>query len=278
MTEYVRLRILALRKRQERIANPALHNESADDVEALAEAAAAAGATTDGRAVSDVAIDDGSRDHDRDRTPYDVNINGEVPAGFQNISVLKTNAMKYLPCFFGKGQLSKLFFCFPDPQFKPSHHKRRIVNTPLLAEYAYALRPGGRLYTISDVEDLHNWMVAHAGNFPAFRRMSEEELEDDPAVKVMTYCTEESKKAAREGRNKHYAVFERVTDEEAMKRQQELTDGDWWKEVEIPYVYQPAPTQAKNLVAFQKSLEKKRLRSPTEEPAKESSEVETPTN
>ena len=48
--------------------------------------------------------------------------------------------MKYLPNFFRKGQLSKMFFLFPDPHFKKAKHKWRIINETLIAEYAYVLR------------------------------------------------------------------------------------------------------------------------------------------
>ena len=50
--------------------------------------------------------------------------------------------MKYLPCYFEKGQLTKMFFLFPDPHFKKSKHKWRIINETLLAEYAYVLAEG----------------------------------------------------------------------------------------------------------------------------------------
>ena len=68
--------------------------------------------------------------------------------------------MKYLPNFFRKGQLSKMFFLFPDPHFKKAKHKWRIINETLLAEYAYVLRVGGKIYTVTDVEDLFDWEVS----------------------------------------------------------------------------------------------------------------------
>ncbi|CAG8744653.1 14903_t:CDS:2, partial [Acaulospora morrowiae] len=80
------------------------------------------------------------------------------PGQYQNISIIRMNAMKFLPNFFEKGQLSKMFFLFPDPHFKMRKHKARIITTQLLAEYAYVLRVGGIIYTITDVEDLHAWM------------------------------------------------------------------------------------------------------------------------
>ena len=57
--------------------------------------------------------------------------------------------MRYLPNYFRKGQLEKIFFCFPDPHFKAKNHRRRIISLALLSDYAHFLRPGGRLYTIT---------------------------------------------------------------------------------------------------------------------------------
>ncbi|KAG8886771.1 tRNA (guanine-N(7)-)-methyltransferase (tRNA(m7G46)-methyltransferase) [Tulasnella sp. 403] len=105
--------------------------------------------------------------------------------------------MKFLPNFFEKGQLSKIFFLFPDPHFKARKHKARIISQTLLAEYAYVLRPGGIVYTITDVEDLHLWMVQHLGAFPLFERLSDEQLEGDIVVEHVRTATEEGKKVER---------------------------------------------------------------------------------
>ena len=40
------------------------------------------------------------------------------PGQYQNVSVVRTNSMKYIPNYFEKGTLSKMFFLFPDPHFK----------------------------------------------------------------------------------------------------------------------------------------------------------------
>jgi tRNA (guanine-N7-)-methyltransferase len=47
---------------------------------------------------------------------------------YMNIAVIRTNSMKLLPNYIPRGQLMKLFFCFPDPNFKKSKFKRRIVK------------------------------------------------------------------------------------------------------------------------------------------------------
>ncbi|KAJ0342336.1 hypothetical protein COL922a_001368 [Colletotrichum nupharicola] len=131
---------------------------------------------------------------------------------YQNISCLRANSMKFLPNFFQKAQLSKIFICFPDPHFKARKHKARIVSTTLNSEYAFALRPGGIVYTITDVEPLHQWMVEHFGAHPSFERIPEEEQEADDCVKVMRSETEEGKKVARNQGQKHVALFRRKED------------------------------------------------------------------
>ncbi|OCL05111.1 hypothetical protein AOQ84DRAFT_299545 [Glonium stellatum] len=131
---------------------------------------------------------------------------------YQNVACLRANTMKFLPNFFTKSQLSKIFLCFPDPHFKTRKHKARIVSTTLNSEYAYVLKPGGIVYTITDVEDLHNWMVEHFVAHPSFERVGEEEQEKDVCVQVMRTETEEGKKVERNGGHKFVACFRRLED------------------------------------------------------------------
>jgi tRNA (guanine-N7-)-methyltransferase len=130
--------------------------------------------------------------------------------GYQNVSVVRTNIMKFAPNYFRKGQLDKMFFCFPDPHFKKSKFRRRVINPNFLAIYAYILRVGGMLYTISDVKDLHEWMAKHLSEHPLFERVSMEELKDDPCVPAMTDKTEEGQKVTKNNGSKFPAVFRRI--------------------------------------------------------------------
>ena len=79
--------------------------------------------------------------------------------------------MRFLPNFFERGQLAKIFICFPDPHFKRKNHRKRIVTPALCAEYSYALRDGGLLYAITDVAELMEWMVSHLTASPLFERL-----------------------------------------------------------------------------------------------------------
>lgn len=129
---------------------------------------------------------------------------------YQNIACVRTNAMKYLPNYFRKGQLSKMFFLFPDPHFKKQKHKWRIISRQLLAEYAFCLRVGGRVYTATDVRDLHEWMCGHFADHPLFEPVPD--FADDVVVGRLFDATEEGQKVSRNGGDKFVAVYRRVDD------------------------------------------------------------------
>lgn len=146
-----------------------------------------------------------------------------------NAAVLRTNSMKYFPNHFAKASLSKIFICFPDPHFKRKNHPRRIVSKRLLSEYAYGLKIKARLYLITDVKELHDWHIEHCDAHPLFRRLflstidkstesNEIEEADDPCINVMRTVTEEGKKVERNKGSKYFAVYERITDERVLTR------------------------------------------------------------
>lgn len=132
---------------------------------------------------------------------------------YQNVSIARANAMKFLPNYFSKHSLSALFFLFPDPHFKSRKHKARIISPTLLAEYAYVLRPGGIVYTITDVKNLHDWMMAHLSAFPLFEPVDEKTLRSEgkgPIIDAVYTSTEEGKKVERNGGEKWLACFRRI--------------------------------------------------------------------
>ncbi|XP_046618110.1 tRNA (guanine-N(7)-)-methyltransferase isoform X4 [Neodiprion virginianus] len=96
------------------------------------------------------------------------------PGQYRNIACLRSNAMKYLPNYFQKGQA--------------------IV------------------YTMTDVKDLHEWMVQHFVEHPLFERIPEEQLTSDPIVAKLYESTEEGQKVTRNKGNKFPAVFRRIPD------------------------------------------------------------------
>jgi tRNA (guanine-N7-)-methyltransferase len=147
---------------------------------------------------------------------------------YANCAVLRTNSMKFLPNYFAKASIHKLFFCFPDPHFKRKNHPRRIISVRLLSEYAYVLKPNiGKLYCITDVKELHDWHVKHCDAHPLFRRVvvshdgnnTENDVHAsavDPCIEAMKN-TEEGQKVDRKQGQKYYAVYQRIADEEQLQ-------------------------------------------------------------
>lgn len=144
-------------------------------------------------------------------------LRSQNPGQYENIACLRTNAMKYLPNYFYKGQLKKMFFLYPDPHFKRSKHKWRIINKTLLAEYAYVLAEGAIVYTLTDVKDLHDWMVLHFQEHPLFENIPEEDWVKDPIVEKLYESTEEGQKVTRNKGDKFLAIFKRIADPNVVK-------------------------------------------------------------
>ncbi|CAN6198171.1 unnamed protein product [Urochloa humidicola] len=133
------------------------------------------------------------------------------PGQYDNISVVRTNSMKYIPNYFRKAQLTKMFFLFPDPHFKEKNHRRRVISMQLLDEYAYVMEVGGIIYTITDVEELGEWMRSCLEKHPLFEAVPDEEIKADPVVKLLSTATEESQKVARNGGQTFHAIFRRIS-------------------------------------------------------------------
>jgi tRNA (guanine-N7-)-methyltransferase len=215
VTEYVRLRIVAARKEGFDSKLPTTTTTVVSTIAApTADAAAATAVSQQAKEKSSMTVAVPPKHHD-----------------YNNCAVMRTNSMKFLPHYFERNSIRKVFFCFPDPHFKRKNHARRIVATRLLDEYAYILQyHTGRLYCITDVRELHDWHVATCDAHPSFRRLCvstddepstmattsnggathNHETTDDPCVAAMLYCTEEGQKVDRNAGSKYYAVYQRV--------------------------------------------------------------------
>ena len=75
------------------------------------------------------------------------------------------------------------------------------------------LEEGGVIYTATDVQDLHEWMVEHLTAFPLFQRLSSEETSRDEVVPLLADSTEEGTKVGRAGGTVHIACFKRIPDD-----------------------------------------------------------------
>eukprot|EP01066_Platyproteum_vivax_P020050 Platyproteum_vivax@DN7831_c0_g1_i1.p1 len=127
-----------------------------------------------------------------------------------NVSVIRTNVMKHLVNYIRKGQLRLMFFCYPDPHFKKSNWRRRIINHYLLCIYAYCLQVGGCVYFVTDVKDLFDWMHLACSKHSLFEEVPQ--APRDPIMLAIEGVTEEGQKVSRGNKPAWSACFRRLPD------------------------------------------------------------------
>ncbi|ETO13318.1 hypothetical protein RFI_24056 [Reticulomyxa filosa] len=131
---------------------------------------------------------------------------------YNNVSVIHTNAMKYLCYFFEKGSLEALFFCFPDPHFKKANVRRRIITEHLLDYYAYVLKEGGIIYNITDVKDLYEWTRQQFENKKMlFEEVLPTEFSKWAEVDLIMNKTNEAKRVTEKGGEKFCCIYRKRT-------------------------------------------------------------------
>lgn len=89
--------------------------------------------------------------------------------GLNNLRVVQHDAVEVLRDMIAPGSLAGVHVFFPDPWPKKRHHKRRLIQPPLVALLASRLAPGGYLHCATDVEDYAQQMLDVLGAEPLLR-------------------------------------------------------------------------------------------------------------
>jgi len=80
--------------------------------------------------------------------------------GLSNLRIVQHDAVEVLRDMIWPGILSGAHIFFPDPWPKVRHHKRRLIQPPLVALLASRLRPGGYIHCATDWEEYAQQMLA----------------------------------------------------------------------------------------------------------------------
>lgn len=97
--------------------------------------------------------------------------------------------------------IDRVFVFHPDPWFKKSHHKRRLIKPAFLKMLTKKMKPGARLYVSTDVEDLWMYMRQSLDASP-FHEI------EDPDFWRDYYLTPWQQFSVRDSRNSYRGVFE----------------------------------------------------------------------
>lgn len=97
---------------------------------------------------------------------------------------------------------------FPDPWPKKRHHKRRMIQDRMLADFHRLLQPGGEVRIVTDHDDYWTWIEEHATRAePLFERGTFDR--PDSAGDDEVVGTNFERKYRREGRPFHGLVLRR---------------------------------------------------------------------
>ena len=87
-------------------------------------------------------------------------------SGLTNIRVIQHDAVEVLQHMIPENSLAGVHIYFPDPWPKKRHHKRRLIQQPLVALLASRLKPGGYMHLATDWENYAEQMLEVLSNEP----------------------------------------------------------------------------------------------------------------
>ncbi len=93
--------------------------------------------------------------------------------GIQNLRIVQHDAVEVLDHMMSPASLAGIHIYFPDPWHKKRHHKRRLIQPPLVAQLASKLAPGGYIHCATDWEPYAHQMLEVLGAEPTLQNTAD---------------------------------------------------------------------------------------------------------
>jgi tRNA (guanine-N7-)-methyltransferase len=77
-----------------------------------------------------------------------------------NIRIIQHDAVEVLRDMIAANTLDGVHIFFPDPWHKARHNKRRLIQTPFIAQLVQKLKPGGYIHVATDWQDYAEQVLA----------------------------------------------------------------------------------------------------------------------
>ena len=90
-----------------------------------------------------------------------------------NLRVIQHDAVEVIDRMLPEGSLNGVHIFFPDPWHKTKHHKRRLIQPPLVAQLAARLKPGGYLHCATDWQPYAEQMLQVLSAEPRLRNTAD---------------------------------------------------------------------------------------------------------
>lgn len=127
--------------------------------------------------------------------------------GTKNIHIY-TDDVRELFATMPDASIERVYILYPDPWPKVRHHKRRLLQKPLLDMLARVMKPGAELRIATDWDDYATWILEQLLPHPAFAWQASS-AEDWTKPWDEYAPTRYEEKAKREGRSSSYFRFTR---------------------------------------------------------------------
>ena len=105
--------------------------------------------------------------------------------GLANLRVIRHDAREVLEQMIGDATLDGVHIFFPDPWPKKRHHKRRLIQPPVVSLIARKLKPGGYLHLATDWEEYAGQML-HVLSAEPLLKNSVDSFAPRPAYRPLT--------------------------------------------------------------------------------------------
>jgi tRNA (guanine-N7-)-methyltransferase len=94
--------------------------------------------------------------------------------GLTNLRVFCADAVEVLKFRIPDGCLDAIQIFFPDPWPKKRHHKRRLIQIPLVELLVRKLKPGGKLHIATDWKNYAEHIIEVLQHIPALKNTAKE--------------------------------------------------------------------------------------------------------
>lgn len=91
----------------------------------------------------------------------------------RNVKIIQHDAVEVLNHMLSEATLDGIHIFFPDPWPKKRHHKRRLIQPPLVSLLASRLKVGGYLHLATDWQEYAEWMLEVLSAEPALKNTAE---------------------------------------------------------------------------------------------------------